>query len=68
MWHSQARKLEVALVDTTGAEDIHINDVLVYEGLAEYETSRLTVPPQQPPTPQLHRVTLLEQLRKFNFK
>jgi hypothetical protein len=34
----QARKLEVALVDTTGDDDVHINDVLVNKGLAEYKT------------------------------
>jgi hypothetical protein len=63
----QARKLEVALVDTSGSEDIHINDLLVNENLAEYKTSRQTTPPAPPP-PQLQRVTLLEQLMKFNFK
>jgi hypothetical protein len=62
----QAHKLEVALVDTSGNEDIHINDLLVNEGLAEYKTSRLTVPPA--PAPQLQRVTVLQQLMKFNFK
>jgi hypothetical protein len=64
----QARKLEIALVDTTGNEDVHINDVLVNEGLAEYQTNRLTALPLPPAAPQLQRVTLLEQLRKFNFK
>jgi hypothetical protein len=60
----QAHELEVALVDTSGNEDVHINDLLVEEGLAEYKTSRPTVPP----APQLQRVTLLQQLMKFNFK
>jgi len=60
----QARKLEVALVDTTGEEDIHINDVLVRKGLAEYKSKREESPlPAQP-----KRVTLLEQLMKFTFK
>jgi hypothetical protein len=60
----QARKLEVALVDTTGEEDIHINDVLVRKGRAEYKTNRRASPlPLQP-----NRVTLLEQLMKFTFK
>jgi hypothetical protein len=62
MCHLQAHKLEVALVDTCDEEDVHINDVLVNEGLAEYETNRQPSPP--PPPPQ--RVTLLEQLLKFN--
>jgi len=60
----QARKLEVALVDTTGEEDVHINDVLVYKGLAEYKTKRRASP--LPPQPK--RVTVLEQLMKFTFK
>lgn len=64
MWHLQARKLQVALVDTSGSEDVHINDVLVNEGLAEYETNRR--PSTAPPTPP-QRVTVLEQLKKFNF-
>lgn len=61
MLHLQARRLEVALVDTCGDEDVHINDALVNEGLAEYKTNRQ---PSPPPPPQ--RVTLLEQLLKFN--
>jgi hypothetical protein len=60
----QARQLEVALVDTTGEEDIHINDVLVNEGLAEYRIKRRASP--LPPQPK--RVTVLEQLMKFTFK
>jgi hypothetical protein len=60
----QARKLEVALVDTTGDEDIHINDVLVNKGFAEYKTKRQASPfPLQP-----KRVTVLEQLMKFTVK
>lgn len=51
-------------MDTSGSEDVHINDVLVNEGLAEYETNRR--PLMAPPTPP-QRVTLLEQLKKFNF-
>jgi hypothetical protein len=66
----QARELEVALVDTSGNEDVHINDLLVDEGLAEYKTNRLKMPPlpPSPPALQLQRVTLLQQLMKFNFK
>jgi hypothetical protein len=64
MWHLQARKLEVALVDTTGDDDVHINDVLVSEGLAEYKTNR----PPSPLPPQPKRVTVTEQLMKFTFK
>jgi len=60
----QARKLEVALVNTAGEEDIHINDVLVSEGHAEYKTKRRAL--QLPPQPK--RVTVLEQLMKFTFK
>ena len=56
--------LEVALVDTTPDDDIHINDVLVSKGLAEYKTRRQASP--LPPQPK--RVTLLEQLMKFTFK
>jgi hypothetical protein len=40
----EARKMEIALVDTTGNEDVHINDLLVNEGLAEYQTNRLRMP------------------------
>jgi hypothetical protein len=60
--------MEVALVDTTGNEDVHINDLLVNEGLAEYQTNRLRMLLLPPAAPQLQRVTLLEQLRKFNYK
>jgi hypothetical protein len=60
----QARKLEVALVDTTGEEDVHINDVLVSKGHAEYKTKRRTS--SAPPKPK--RVTVLEQLMKSTFK
>jgi hypothetical protein len=60
--------MEIALVDTTGNEDVHINDLLVNEGLAEYQTNKLKMPLPLPAAPQLQRVTLLEQLRKFNFK
>jgi hypothetical protein len=56
--------MEVALVDTTGKEDVHINDVLVKEGLAEYKTNR----PSSPLPPQPKRVTVMEQLMKFTFK
>jgi hypothetical protein len=60
----QASKLEVALVDTTGDEDIHINDVLVKSGFAEFKSKRLASPlPLQP-----KRVTVLEQLMKFTVK
>jgi len=51
-------------VDTTGEEDIHINDVLVAKGLAEYKTNRRA----SPLSPQPKRVTVLEQLMKFTFK
>ncbi|XP_069677242.1 uncharacterized protein [Periplaneta americana] len=44
----EAHKVEVALVDTSGPEDIHINDVLEREGLAQFMTSRQ---PQPPPPP-----------------
>ncbi|XP_069704437.1 tudor domain-containing protein 5-like isoform X4 [Periplaneta americana] len=44
----KAHKVEVALVDTSGPEDIHINDVLEREGLAQFMTSRQ---PQPPPPP-----------------
>jgi hypothetical protein len=60
--------MEIALVDTTGNEDVHINDLLVKEGLAEYQTNKLKMPLPPRAAPQLQRVTLLEQLRKFNFK
>lgn len=40
------RELEVALVDTTGEEDIHINDTLKHEGLADYKTSAPAPAPQ----------------------
>jgi hypothetical protein len=60
----QARKLEVALVDTMGEEDIHINDVLVKKGLADYKTKGRASP--LPPQPK--RVTLLEKLMKFTVK
>jgi hypothetical protein len=62
MCHLQAHKLEVALVDTNDKDDVYINDVLVNEGLAEYETNRWPSP--RPPPPQ--RVSLLEQLQKLN--
>ncbi|XP_033607617.1 tudor domain-containing protein 5 isoform X4 [Cryptotermes secundus] len=56
----EARELEVALVDTSGNEDVHINDLLVDEGLAEYKTNRMKMP-QPPPSPlplapQLQRI------------
>jgi len=60
----QARKLEVALVNIRGEEDIHINDVLVSKGHAEYNTKRRA----SPLSPQPKRVTVLEQLMKFTFK
>jgi len=45
----QARQLEVALLDTTGVDDIHINDFLVNKGLAKYKTKRQASPlPLQP--------------------
>jgi hypothetical protein len=56
--------MEVALVDTTGVDAIHINDVLVNEGLAEYKTNR----PSSPLPPQPKRVTVMEQVMKFTFK
>lgn len=56
--------MEIALVDTSGDEDIHINDVLVKERHAEYKTNR---PPSTSPL-QPKRVTVLEQLMKFTFK
>jgi hypothetical protein len=40
----EAQKLEVALVDTTGDEDIHINDVLVNKGFADYKIKRQASP------------------------
>ncbi|KAJ9580218.1 hypothetical protein L9F63_004118, partial [Diploptera punctata] len=44
----EKRELEVALVDTTGEEDIHINDTLKREGYAEYKTSgSVRTQPQQ---------------------
>ncbi|XP_069690144.1 tudor domain-containing protein 5-like isoform X4 [Periplaneta americana] len=49
----KARKVEVALVDTSGPEDIHINDVLEREGLAQFMTSRQPQP--QPPSPPVQR-------------
>ena len=51
-------------MDTTGDQDVHINDVLVRMGLAEYKTKRQASP--FPPQPK--RVTVLEQLMKFTFK
>jgi hypothetical protein len=60
----QARKLEIALVDTTAKDDVHINDVLVKEGHAEYRTKGRA----SPLPPQQKRVTVLEQLMKFTFK
>jgi hypothetical protein len=51
-------------MDTTGDDDIHINDVLVSKGLAEYGTKRRASP--LPPQPK--RVTVLEQLMKLTFK
>jgi hypothetical protein len=33
--------LEIALVDTTGDDDVHINNVLVQEGLALYRMTKL---------------------------
>jgi hypothetical protein len=41
----EARKLEVALVDTTGDDGIYINDVLVNEGFAEYRINHGLLPP-----------------------
>lgn len=60
----QAHKVEVALVDTSGPEDIHINDMLEREGLAQFMTSRQP----QPPPPPVQRVTLLQQILKFRNK
>jgi hypothetical protein len=60
----QERKLEVALVDTVGEEDIHVNDILVRKGLAEYKTKRRA----SPLPPQSNWVTVMEELMKFTFK
>jgi hypothetical protein len=58
----QARKLEVALVDTTGDKDIHINDVLVNKGLAEYKIKRRA----SPLPPQRKRVTVFGTADEIN--
>ena len=50
-------------MDTNGDEDIHINDTLKYEGLAEYKR---TVPPAAVQPAPTQRVTLFQKIMKYN--
>ncbi|KAJ9573611.1 hypothetical protein L9F63_009005, partial [Diploptera punctata] len=56
-------QLEVALVDTTGDEDIHINDILKREGYAEYkfDTTQSRKPLRKPRMLEVPVVDLTEE-------